>query len=37
MSDLSKLIRRSLSNKDPSSFIDIGNRYGDLEVVGIGE
>ena len=37
MNDLSKLIRRSLSNKDPSSFIDIGNKYGDLEVLGIGD
>jgi hypothetical protein len=37
MSLLSKQIRRSLSKKDPSSFIEIGDRFGDLEVMSIGE
>lgn len=37
LSELSKRIRRSLSNKDPSSFIEIGDHFGDLEVIGIGE
>ena len=37
MSDISKAIRRALSGKDPSSFIEIGDVFGNLEVIGIGE
>ena len=37
MSDLSKRIRRALSKKDASEFIEIGNMYGFLRVEGISE
>jgi hypothetical protein len=37
MSQLSKMIRRTLAGKDPEGDIKIGDVFGDLEVLGIGE